>query len=100
MGEGASPLLWPCFKHMNDGLCQNCGKPSSSVFYVGGQWNCRHCVPGINDPSCRLFEYGVENPIDPKGSTAHVRDIKARRIDPKTKTFFYYEKPKTYFFSK
>ena len=47
--------------------------------------------------TCRPFEYGHENPDDPKGSTAHVRDIKTRRLDTKTKKMFYYEKPKTYF---
>jgi hypothetical protein len=45
-------------------------------------------------------EMGVENPMDPKGSTAHVREIKTRRIDPKTKAVFNYEPPKTYFFPK
>lgn len=50
--------------------------------------------------TCRLFEFGQENPIDAKGSTAHVRDIKKRRIDPKTKEFFYYKTPKAYFFTK
>lgn len=85
---------------MNDGLCPLCRKPASSIHLVGDLRGCRHCVSGLNDPSCLLFEYGVENPIDSKGSTAHVRDIKARRIDPKTKTQFYYEKPKAYFFPK
>lgn len=78
-------------------MCKNCGKYSGSLHYQGGDWLCRHCY-GSGDTGCRLFEYGVENPIDAKGSTAHVRDIKARRLDPKTKTLFYYEKPKTYFF--
>lgn len=45
-------------------------------------------------------EVGVENPYDKKGSTAHVRDIKSRRLDPKTKKMFYYEPPRTYFFPK
>lgn len=85
----------------DDGFCPKCHKPSSSLFYVGDGWNCRHCgLDSDNNSSCRLFEFGVENPIDPKGSTAHVQDIKNRRIDPKTKTQFYYQKPKTYFFSK
>lgn len=85
---------------MNAELCSSCQKPASSLFYVGDGWDCRHCLSGNGDSSCRLFEYGVENPIDSKGSTAHVRDIKARRIDPKTKEMFYYQGPKTYFFSK
>ena len=38
-------------------------------------------------------EMGVENPEDPKGSTAHVRDIKMRRLDTKTKQM-YYERPR------
>lgn len=86
--------------NMNDELCAKCKKFAASLFYDGDGWYCRHCISGNHDSRCRLFEYGVENPIDPKGSTAHVRDIKARRIDPKTKTMFYYEGPKTYFFPK
>lgn len=78
-------------------MCDNCGHYATSLNYQDGTWLCRHCY-GNTDTSCRLFEYGVENPIDVKGSTAHVRDIKMRRIDPKTKTTFYYEQPKTYFF--
>lgn len=81
-------------------VCSKCKKFAASLFFNGGDWFCRHCVSGINPTGCRLFEYGVENPVDPKGSTAHVRDIKARRIDPKTKAVFNYEKPKTYFFPK
>lgn len=76
-----------------------CNKPAASLFLSWDGWGCRHCVSGLNEPTCRLFEYGVENPIDPKGSTAHVRDIKARRINTKTKEMFYYQAPKTYFFN-
>lgn len=43
-------------------------------------------------------EMGVENPIDPKGSTAHVRDIKNRRYDAKADKQFQYKPPKKYFF--
>lgn len=64
------------------------------------QWLCRHCFVGNSDTSCRLFEYGHENPDDPKGSTAHVREIKTRRYDFKEKRTFNYEAPKTYFFNK
>lgn len=81
-------------------ICPRCGKAVTSLKYDDGDWACRHCVGGGSDTSCRLFEYGVENPMDPKGSTAHVRDIKARRIDTKSKTPFYYEAPKAYFFQK
>jgi hypothetical protein len=72
---------------------------SASRFYQEGKWLCSDCyrAPELRE-TCRPFEYGVENPIDPKGSTAHVRDIKNRRIDPKTKTPFNYQKPKTYFY--
>lgn len=48
-------------------------------------------------------EMGVENPSDPKGSTAHVRDIKDRRYHPTEKRLFYksQEMPgRTYFFPK
>jgi hypothetical protein len=45
-----------------------------------------------------MKEVGIENPYDKKGSTAHVRDIKNRRYDPKTDKMFYHEGPKRYFF--
>lgn len=45
-------------------------------------------------------EMGVENPLDPKGSTAHVREIKSRMHDFKTGKVYNYEPPKTYFFPK
>jgi hypothetical protein len=49
-----------------------------------------------------MFEYGHENPSDPQGSTAHVRDIKDRRWHPQEKRTFYYSKElgKKYFFKK
>lgn len=83
---------------MNDGNCPQCRKPASSLHYREGSWACRHCLGSSSGWGCLAFEYGRENPQDPKGSTAHVRDIKARRIDPKTKTTFYYQTPKTYFY--
>lgn len=86
----------------HDGLCPRCHKPSSSVYLVGNDWVCSHCVSGFHNSGCRLFEFGVENPVDAKGSTAHVRDIKDRRWHPKEKRLFYYSKElgKTYFFPK
>jgi len=45
-------------------------------------------------------EMGVENPYDPKGSTAHVRDIKQRRWDQKEKRMFYYKGETRYSFPK
>lgn len=82
-------------------LCNQCEKDAITLHYQDGDWVCHFCymAPARSD-TCRLFEFGSENPMDARGSTAHVRDIKARRIDPKTKTQFYYEKPKTYFFPK
>lgn len=85
---------------MNDGFCPECKKPTATFKLVDEKWLCRSCAGSWEPLGCRLFEYGVENPMDPKGSTAHVRDIKARRLDPKTKKLFYYQPPKTYFFSK
>jgi hypothetical protein len=77
--------------------CAICEKPSSSYLVIDGQLICRWCAPAP-EAGCRLFEYGHENPMDPKGSTAHVRDIKARRYDNESKKV-YYEKPsRTYFF--
>lgn len=63
---------------------------------------CRHCLG--QDPSLIPYfkEMGAANPRDPKGSTAHVRDIEDRRWHPTEKRMFYWskEKPKTYFFPK
>ena len=79
--------------------CAKCHSIASSLFYQDGQWVCNGCyqVPPMTE-TCRMFEYGHENPQDPKGSTAHVREIKTRRIDPKTKTVFNYSPPKSYFY--
>lgn len=63
---------------------------------------CKDCYqrPPASD-TCRLFEMGHENPSDPKGSTAHVRDIKARRYNPTEKrTFYASELGRTYFIPK
>ena len=81
--------------------CPWCHKPAAHWVYYSGtsELICKKCAPPEGS-ECLLFERGVENPMDPKGTTAHVRDIKARRIDPKTKTTFYYQKPKTYFLPK
>lgn len=83
---------------MLDGICPKCSKPAMTLRYVDGIFVCAHCVGRHSDLGCRTFEYGHENPLDPKGSTAHVRDIKARRYDFKEKRTFNYEPPKTYFF--
>lgn len=83
--------------------CENCYKPSGTYFFdkESKKWFCDDCwnPPPLMD-TCRPFEYGHENKDDPKGSTAHVRDIKARRLDTKTKQMYYYAPPKTYFLPK
>ena len=79
--------------------CKNCERYSATLHYLDGAWLCKSCY-GNYDSTCRLFEYGHENPIDAKGSTAHVRDIKSRRLDTKTKQMFRYEAPKSYFFGR
>ena len=48
-------------------------------------------------PFLYFKEMGVENPRDPEGSTAHVRDIKARRYDTKENKMFYYKGERSYF---
>lgn len=87
---------------MNDGICPECRKPAATFQLVGDRWLCRICASGGEPLNCRLFEFGHENPIDAKGSTAHVRDIKDRRWHPQEKRQFYYSKEmgKTYFFPK
>ena len=87
---------------MNERFCSQCRKPAASLHYVDGVWGCRHCMAGASAVGCRLFEYGHENSIDSKGSTAHVRDIKDRRWQPQEKRMFYYSKElgKSYFFPK
>lgn len=82
--------------------CAECHKPSSSLFFSSeGQWFCRHCyTPPSLTNTCRLFERGHANPIDPMATTAHIRDIQARRLDTKTKKMYYDQGPKSHFFLK
>jgi len=77
--------------------CSKCGHIAGILTFQDSRWICYSCYEKPEESTCRLHEYGHENPEDPKGSTAHVRDIKARRIDPKTKEQFYYQASKTYF---
>lgn len=81
--------------------CAKCDHFSSSLHYQDGKWVCRPCYVPETSLS-PMFEYGHENPIDAKGSTAHVRDIKDRRYHHGEKRLFYYSKElgKTYFFPK
>jgi hypothetical protein len=85
-------------------ICPICRKASASLKYdhADGIFKCRHCLGFVSHFGCRPFEYGHENSMDPKGSTAHVRDIKDRRYHPKENRTFYYSKEmgKTYFFPK
>jgi hypothetical protein len=79
--------------------CQSCGRFAVTLHLDEGNWVCRECYqvpPPIE--TCRLFEKGHANPRDPDGTTAHVRDIQARRWHPKEKRLFYYTPPKTYFY--
>lgn len=85
-------------------ICVECGEPSAELDYFR---RCPKCFEELKyrEPKQKVSapyfkEVGVENPIDPKGSTAHVRDIKQRRIDTKTRETFYYKPPKRYFFKK
>lgn len=82
-----------------DGICGKCKKHSSSYRLVEGIWLCRHCRQVV-EGGFYFKEMGVENPADPKGSTAHVRDIKARRFDVKTKETYYNKSRTAYFFPK
>lgn len=77
--------------------CDSCGNLAGSLYLDGTQWICKHCYHWP-ERGTYFKEVGVENPFDKKGSTAHVRDIKARRLDPKTKKLFYYKPAKVYFF--
>ena len=87
---------------MSVDFCPECHKPAATFRLVDGRWVCHFCVPRLEFIGCRLFEYGHENPSDPGGSTAHVRDIKDRRWHPQEKRTFYYSKElgKTYFLPK
>lgn len=84
---------------MGQSICEKCEKPASSLYLEEMKWVCKHCR-SFDEPSLYFKEVGVENPYDKKGSTAHVRDIKNRRLDTKTNRMFYYEAPKSYFFPK
>lgn len=79
--------------------CDKCKKITSVRCLDGDSWVCRRCwiSPEVVD-TCRPFEYGQENPYDPEGSTAHVRDIKQRRWHPEEKRLFYYKPPVSYSF--
>jgi hypothetical protein len=89
-------------KIVENGICPRCRKAAASLYYDGGDFACRHCMGRIDPVGCCLFEFGHENPLDAKGSTAHVRDIKDRRYHPQEKRMFYYsqELGKTYFIPK
>lgn len=80
--------------------CESCEKPHGTLYLQGDAWVCKHCFGGAEPQTCRLFEKGHENPYDKDGTTAHVRDIKARRWHPTEKRMFYYKAPKSYFFPK
>lgn len=80
-------------------ICDLCSKPASSLHLEGELWICKHCQIPPHD-QFYIREVGVENPLDPKGSTAHIRDIKSRRYHPQEKRMFRYAPPKTYFFPK
>lgn len=84
---------------MGQSICEKCEKPAQSLYFDEGLWICRHCR-SFEETGVHFKEVGVENPYDKKGSTAHVRDIKSRRLDTKTGKMFYHQAPKTYYFSK
>ena len=79
------------------GQCVVCGEEDDRDI-LGRCYQC-FCL-GIPVQYGHFKEVGRENPGDPKGSTAHVRDIKNRRMDPQTKQPFYYKGDTTYFIPK
>lgn len=85
-------------------ICVECGKTSADLDFLGRCLTCFEELkwrPPVNPVQAPYFkEMGVENPVDAKGSTAHVRDIKNRRYDPKTDKTFYYKPRKEYFIPK
>jgi len=87
---------------MNLDRCTYCLKFSSSLFLESGAWICRWCLKKEVSNAPYFKEMGHANPHDPKGSTAHISDIRDRRWHPEEKRLFYYskEKPKRYFFMK
>lgn len=84
--------------------CVECKKPNEYVDFLGRCYACFEELKWRDSKSKQAAVYfkemGVENPTDAKGSTAHVRDIKNRRYDPKTNETFYHKPKKTYFFPK
>lgn len=83
---------------IKDASCDLCSAVAPSLFLEGELWLCRQCYRKPDDGLPYFKEMGVENPSDPKGSTAHVRDIKARRLDPSTNKMYYEQPRRTYFF--
>lgn len=82
--------------------CQKCNVLAGTLYYESGNWYCGPCRPYDESNVPYFKEMGTANPFDPKGSTAHVNDIKDRRWHPTEKRQFYWskEKTKTYFFPK
>jgi hypothetical protein len=79
------------------GRCVGCGQEADRDI-LG---RCMPCFQSGFIPMYGSFkEVGVENPYDKQGSTAHVKDIKKRRLDVKTGKMYYHQEPKTYFFPK
>lgn len=79
------------------GVCVVCGT-SGDRDILG---RCEACFrKNAPVPYCHFKEMGVENPGDPQGSTAHVRDIKARRVDVKTGKMYYDRGQRSYSFPK
>ena len=89
-------------KRSREGLCFSCGKAAGSLYLEDRSWVCRHCRGREDGELAYLKVMGSENPMDPKGSTAHVKDIKDRRWHPTENRMFYHskEKPKSYYFPK
>jgi len=82
--------------------CETCNENHGTLYYEAGKWFCKYHRYSEESPLPYFKEMGAANPKDPKGSTAHVMDIKDRRWHPEEKRMFYYskERPKTYFFPK
>jgi hypothetical protein len=83
--------------------CAKCAKPSTSLHYEDGSWICRHCRASPDSSFPYFKEMGAANHMDPKGSTAHYKDIEDRRWHPEEKRLFYYSKEmpgRTYFLPK
>lgn len=76
-------------------MCE-CGKESRYALCD----SCWQSWQGTSQSAPYFKEVGTENPMDKKGSTAHIRDIKSRRINPTTGEVFNYTGEKTYFFPK